>query len=121
VRAANAEEEQARKDVEAISKTRDRDEWYDVLVKADVCVGKVYDVEEMVKDPQINHRQVIVEADHPKFGTVKQFGIAIKLSDTPGSVRSAAPTSGEQTEDVLKSLGLTAEAIADLRKQSVIE
>ena len=121
VRAANAEEEQARKDIEAIIKTRNRDEWYDALVKADVCVGKVYDVEEMVKDPQINHRQMIVEADHPKFGKVKQFGIAIKLSDTPGSVRHAAPTSGEQTEDVLKSLGMTAEAIADLRKQAVIE
>src|SRR5437588_910790 len=71
VRAANAEEEQARKDIEAIIKTRDRDVWYDLLVKADVCVGKVYDVEEMVKDPQINHRKMIVEADHPTFGKVK--------------------------------------------------
>ena len=121
VRAANAEEEQARQEIEAIIKTKNRDEWYDILVKADVCVGKVYDVEEMVKDPQITHRQMIVEADHPKFGKVKQFGIAIKLSDTPGSVRSAAPTSGEQTEDVLKSLGMTAEAIGDLRTQKVIE
>ena len=81
VRAANAEEEQARKDIEAIIKTKDRDEWYEILVKADVCVGKVYDAEEMVKDPQINHRKMIVEADHPKFGKVKQFGIAIKLSE----------------------------------------
>src|SRR5438876_644605 len=121
VRAANAEEERARQEIEAVIKTRDRDEWYDILVKADVCVGKVYDIEEMVKDPQINHRQMIVEADHPKFGKVKQFGIAIKLSDTPGSVRRAAPTAGEQTEDVLKSLGMTAEAIGDLRKTGVIE
>ena len=121
VRAANAEEEKARQDVEAIIKTRDRDEWYDVLVKADVCVGKVYDIEEMVKDPQINHRQMIVEADHPKLGKVKQFGIAIKLSDTPGSVRTAAPLPGEQTDEVLKSLGLSAEKIADLRTTKVIE
>src|SRR5438105_4362334 len=115
VRAANADEERARQEIEAVIKTRDRDEWYDLLVKADVCVGKVYDAAEMVRDPQINHRRMIVEADHPKFGKVKQFGIAIKLSDTPGSVRHAAPTAGEQTEDVLKSLGMTAEAIADLR------
>jgi len=121
VRAANAEEDKARQEIEALIKTRDRDEWYEILVKADVCVGKVYDVEEMVKDPQINHRQMIVEADHPKLGKVKQFGIAIKLSDTPGSVRRAAPMAGEQTEDVLKSLGMTAEAIADLRTQGVIE
>src|SRR6266550_5062672 len=119
VRAANAEEEAARREIEAIIRTRDRDEWFTLLTKADVCVGKVYDVEEMVRDPQLNHRRMIVDVEHPKFGKVKQFGIAIKLSDTPGSVRSAAPTSGEQTEDVLKSLGLTAESIADLRKRSV--
>ena len=121
VRAANAEEDAARREIEALIKTRDRDDWYDVLVKADVCVGKVYDVEEMVRDPQINHRQMIVEAEHPKLGKVKQFGIAIKLSDTPGSVRTAAPYPGEQTDEVLKELGMTAEAIKDLRTQKVIE
>src|ERR671922_606017 len=44
VRPANAEEEAARREVEAIIKTRTRDEWYETLVKADVCAGKVYDV-----------------------------------------------------------------------------
>ncbi|HYE89971.1 MAG TPA: CaiB/BaiF CoA-transferase family protein [Terriglobales bacterium] len=121
VRAANAEEDKARRDIEAIIQTRDRDDWYETLVKADVCVGKVYDIEEMVKDPQINHRQMIVEAEHPKLGKVKQFGIAIKLSDTPGRIRTAAPLPGEQTDEVLKSLGLSAEKIADLRSSKVIE
>ena len=121
VRAANAEEERARNDIEAIIRTRDRDEWYDILVKADVCVGKVYDVEEMVADPQINHRQMIVETQHPKVGKVKQFGIAIKLSDTPGSIRSAAPLTGEHTEEVLRSLGLDAEKIAALRTNKIVE
>ena len=121
VRAANAEEEKARLEIEALIKTRDRDEWYETLVKADVCVGKVYDVDEMVRDPQINHRQMIVETEHPKFGKVTQFGIAIKLSDTPGSVRHAAPVSGEHTDDILKSLGESAESIATLRSTSVIE
>src|ERR687891_2734762 len=115
VRAANAEEDQARREIEALIRTRDRDEWFDFLVKADVCVGKVYDAEEMVRDPQINHRRMIVEAEHPKFGKVKQFGIAIKLSDTPGSIRRAAPISGEHTDEVLKTLGESAESIAALR------
>ena len=121
VRAANAEEDQARREIEALIKTRDRDEWFEALVRADVCVGKVYDVEEMVRDPQINHRQMIVEAEHPKFGKVKQFGIAIKLSDTPGTIRRAAPTSGEHTDEILKSLGESAESIAALRQTAVIE
>jgi crotonobetainyl-CoA:carnitine CoA-transferase CaiB-like acyl-CoA transferase len=121
VRAANAEEAAAREAIEAIIKTRDRDDWYDFLVKHDVCVGKVYDVEEMVQDPQINHRQMIVDVEHPTHGRVRQFGIAIKLSDTPGTIRTAAPLSGEHTEAILKDLGLGAGDIAGLRERKVIE
>ncbi len=121
VRAANAEEEAARREIEALIRTRDRDEWYDLLVKADVCVGKVYDVEEVVRDPQVTHRRMIVEAEHPTIGKVRQFGIAIKLSDTPGAIRSAAPLTGEHTESVLQDLGLGAGDIAALRARGVIE
>ena len=54
VRAANPEEAAARDAIEAVIRTRDRDDWYEFLVKHDVCVGKVYEIEEMVRDPQIN-------------------------------------------------------------------
>ena len=121
VRAANAEEAAAREEIEAIIRTRDRDDWYERLVKADVCVGKVYDVEEMVHDPQITHRQMIIDVEHPTHGRVRQFGVAIKLSDTPGSVRSAAPLSGEHTDVVLKDLGFGADDIAALRARKVVE
>jgi crotonobetainyl-CoA:carnitine CoA-transferase CaiB-like acyl-CoA transferase len=121
VRAANAEEEAVRREIEALMRTRDRDDWYEQLVRADVCVGKVYDVEEVVADPQIRHRHMIVETEHPTVGKVRQFGIAIKLSDTPGSVRSAAPLPGEHTESTLKDLGVSVEEIARLRAKGVIE
>src|SRR5436190_1623435 len=121
VRAANREEQAAREEIEKIIRTRDRDDWYERLVKADVCVGKVYDVEEMVRDPQINHRQMIVEAEHPTHGRVRQVGIAIKLSETPASVRSAAPLPGEHTDLVLKDLGLSAADIARLHEKKVVE
>jgi crotonobetainyl-CoA:carnitine CoA-transferase CaiB-like acyl-CoA transferase len=121
VRAANAEEDTARREIEAIIKTRDRDDWYDFLVKHDVCVGKVYDVEEMVRDPQINHRGMIVDVEHPTHGRVRQFGVAIKLSETPGTIRTAAPLTGEHTEAVLKDMGLGAADIARLRERKVIE
>jgi crotonobetainyl-CoA:carnitine CoA-transferase CaiB-like acyl-CoA transferase len=121
VRAANAEEAAAREEIEAIIRTRDRDDWYERLVKADVCVGKVYDVDEMVDDPQINHRQMIVDVQHPTHGRVRQFGVAIKLSETPGSVRSAAPLSGEHTDVVLKDLGYGVDDIQALRARKVVE
>jgi crotonobetainyl-CoA:carnitine CoA-transferase CaiB-like acyl-CoA transferase len=120
VRAANTEEEKARQEIEAVVRTRTRDEWHALLVKADVCVGKVYDVEEMVEDPQVQARQMIVEVEHPVHGRVREFGIAIKMSETPGSIRRAAPLTGEHTEDVLKDLGLAAGEIARLRERAVI-
>jgi crotonobetainyl-CoA:carnitine CoA-transferase CaiB-like acyl-CoA transferase len=121
VRAANPEEDAARREIEAIIKTRDRDEWFDRLVKADVCVGKVYDAGEMVRDPQVLHRQMVVETQHPTVGKVKQFGVAIKLSETPGAVRRSAPLPNEHTEAVLKDLGMSAGEIVALRQRQVVE
>jgi crotonobetainyl-CoA:carnitine CoA-transferase CaiB-like acyl-CoA transferase len=121
VRAANPEEEAARREIEALMKTRDRDEWFEFLVRQDVCVGKVYDVEEMVQDPQVQHRGMIIEAEHPTFGKVRQFGIAIKLSETPGQVRAPAPVPGEHTREVLAALGYAPADIERLRGAGVIE
>jgi crotonobetainyl-CoA:carnitine CoA-transferase CaiB-like acyl-CoA transferase len=120
VRAANAEEERCRKEIEAIIRTRTRDEWYDFLAKADVCVGKVYDPEEMVRDPQVQARDMVVEIRDPRHGTVTQFGQPIKLSETPGSIRTAAPYTGEHTDQVLGELGMSHAEIASLREEKIV-
>jgi crotonobetainyl-CoA:carnitine CoA-transferase CaiB-like acyl-CoA transferase len=64
---------------------------------------------------------MIVDVEHPTQGRVRQIGVAIKLSDTPGTIRSAAPMPNEHTEDVLKDLGMTAAEIADLRRKGIVE
>src|SRR5215472_4129575 len=120
VRAANAEERRCFEEIQAIIRTRTRDEWYDYLVKADVCVGKVYEPEEMVADPQIQARDMIVEMRHPVHGTVKQFGQPIKLSATPGTIRTVAPYSGEHTDQVLGELGLREPEIKALREKKIV-
>ncbi len=120
VRAANAEEVKAREEIEAIIRTRTRDEWYDFLVKDDVCVGKVYDIEEVFEDPQVKARQMVVETEHPEVGKVKEVGVAIKLSETPGAVRHAAPYRGEHTDEVLRQLGMSEAQIKQLRDTRVV-
>jgi crotonobetainyl-CoA:carnitine CoA-transferase CaiB-like acyl-CoA transferase len=120
VRAANAEEVACREEIEALIRTRTRDEWYDFLVKADVCVGKVYEPEEVVADPQVQARDMIVEMRHPVHGTVTQFGQPIKLSETPGTIRSVAPYSGEHTDQVLGELGLREAEIRSLREKKIV-
>ncbi len=100
--------------------TKSRDEWFEFLSKADVPVGKVLSLDELFSDPQVLHRQMVIEVDHPKFGKVKQIGISIKLSDTPGQVRSLAALLGQHTNEVMSGLGYSKSEIDGLRQQGVI-
>jgi crotonobetainyl-CoA:carnitine CoA-transferase CaiB-like acyl-CoA transferase len=97
-----------------------RNEWFELLAQNDVPVGKVYALDEVFTDPQVLHRQMVIEVEHPTLGKVKQIGIAPKLSDTPGKVRSLSPLLGEHTDEVLQGLGYAREEIENLRKEGVI-
>jgi len=85
-----------------------------------VPVGKVLELDELFSDPQVLHRQMVVDVDHPKFGKVKQIGISIKLSDTPGEIRSLGVTLGKNTTEVMSGLGYSSAEIEELRGQGVI-
>ena len=99
--------------------TRTRDDWFDYLRQWDICVAKVNELDELATDPQLIHRHMILELDHPKFGKVRQPGISIKLSQNPGSTRSFGPLPGQHTEEVLLQLGYSEEDIEQLRKEGV--
>jgi len=96
-------------------KTKSRDDWFEQLKDKDVCVAPVYELDEIERDPQLRAREMIVDLPHPEFGTVTQVGISVKLSETPGSIRSFAPRRGEHTDDVLREAGLSDGDIAALR------
>ena len=100
--------------------TRTRDEWFEFLTAKDVPVGKVYGFDEVFEDPQVLHRRMVLEIDDPKFGKVKQPGIAVKLSDTPGGVRNLAHISGQDTEMILRDLGYKKSQIGKLRQSKTI-
>jgi formyl-CoA transferase len=63
---------------------------------------------------------MVIDVEHPVHGKIRQFGVAIKLSDTPGTVRAAAPAPGEHTDAVLGELGLAPDEIARLRSAGVV-
>jgi crotonobetainyl-CoA:carnitine CoA-transferase CaiB-like acyl-CoA transferase len=66
------------------------------------------------------HRNMLVEISHPKAGRIKQIGVPIKFSETPGEARTPAPDMGEHTEAILEGLGYNRERIERLRKEGVI-
>lgn len=104
----------------AIFRTRTRDEWYQYLIDKEAAVGPVYTLDETFQDPQVIHRQMVVELEHPTLGPVKQMGVPIKLSDTPGQIRSLGVPTGADTDAVLQELGYSAAAIAELRQQGAL-
>lgn len=91
------------------------------LEAAGVPCGPINDVSQVVRDAQVLAREMIVEVLHPKAGRVKVPGVPIKLSETPGEVKSPAPLLGEHTDEVLSSLlGLSSEEISALRREGAI-
>ncbi|HLZ69070.1 MAG TPA: CaiB/BaiF CoA-transferase family protein [Dehalococcoidia bacterium] len=102
-----ARREEVRAVLRAAIAMKTRDEWFAALQDKDVCVAPVYELDELERDPQIAARQMLVDVPHPEFGTVKQVGVSVKLSETPGAIRSPAPQRGQHTEEVLREAGLT--------------
>ncbi len=100
--------------------TKTRDEWFDMLSQKGIPIGKVYSLDEVANDRQILHREMVVELEHPTEGKIKQIGIAIKLSDTPGKIRTTAPALGEHTTELLLNMGYSNEEIHSLYEKGII-
>jgi crotonobetainyl-CoA:carnitine CoA-transferase CaiB-like acyl-CoA transferase len=100
--------------------TRTRDEWFDLLMNADTAVGKVYGIDEVASDPQVLHREMVVEVEDPTEGRVRHVGIGIKLSETPGKIRTLAPRPGKDTKAILSELGFSEEEVGRLYRDKVV-
>ncbi len=104
-----------------VFRTRTRDEWFEYLSKSDICVGRMLTLDELADEPQIRARNMIVEVETPAGEKVKQVGISVKLSETPGSIRSLAPKLGQHTGEILGGLGYAAADIERWRAEGAIK
>ncbi|MQA30366.1 MAG: CoA transferase [Luteitalea sp.] len=107
--------------LEAVLLTRPRAEWIAILRAAGVPCGSVRDLREVFDDPQVAARSMVAEIEHASAGLLKVLGTPLKLSDTPGAIRTAPPALGQHTDSVLvNDLGFTYEQVAELRGKGVI-
>jgi crotonobetainyl-CoA:carnitine CoA-transferase CaiB-like acyl-CoA transferase len=103
--------------IDARLRTRSRADWIEQLTAAGVPCGSVRAVGDVLGDPQLAARDMIAVVEHATLGSLRMLGVPIRLSDTPGRVRSAPPTLGQHTESILQNdLRLSATEIARLRE-----
>lgn len=96
--------------------------WLERLRAAGVPSGAVRNIDAVLDDAQTAVREMIVKVDHPLVGHVPVLGLPIKLSDTPGSVRSAPPILGQHTRAVLTGdLGLSNADVDELFGRGVVK
>ena len=119
-RVAGGTAQAAKAAVQAVLRQKTRDEWLAILQDKQVSVAPVHAVDEAFDDPHVLARQMAVDVVHPRHGSVRQAGIAIKLSDTPGSIRGAGPALGEHTDEVLQALGYDETRRAELRRAGTV-
>jgi len=86
-------------------RTRTTTDWLARLEAAGVPAGPVLSIGEMLTDPQVLAREMVVEVEHTRLGKMKTLGTPVKFSATPGSVRHGAPQLGQHTRKVLKEYG----------------
>ena len=118
--ATGAEQEEILNFLKETFRTKTRDEWCHQLRELDVEVGPVNDLPEAFYDPQVQHRQMVIEAEHPIAGKTRQIGSPLKLDGTSGQVTKPAPCIGQDTEAILAELGYDPEQIEALRTAEAI-
>ena len=100
--------------------TKDRNEWWDFLKDKDTCVAPVNNINEALEDPQVLHRKMVLEMEHPNLGMLKQIGFPVKLSETPAQIRSIGKIIGSDTKTIMEELGYSREEIQRLGQKGAI-
>jgi crotonobetainyl-CoA:carnitine CoA-transferase CaiB-like acyl-CoA transferase len=95
-------------------------EWLDLLASRDVWCAPVRTFDDVVADPQVAHNELLATVEYPGVGEVRVVGMPARFSETPGTIRLGPPTVGQHTNEILGSLGYSAEEIRRLRQEGCV-
>ena len=100
---------------------RDFDEVMAAFEDAGAAIAPIYDVEQLMSDPQVDALDAITKIDDEDLGPLRMQNVMFRLSDTPGAIRFAGRRLGQDNEDVYaERLGLSPERVTELRDEGVI-
>ena len=107
------------REIEAVFTTKPTAHWVEKLDAAGVPGGPVYTYDQILADPHIKARHMVVEIDHPKIGRMKSLGLPVKSTGELLAIRHAAPWLGQHTDEVLKEIGYHERDIQALHAEGV--
>ena len=107
------------KKLEKIFISKSSKEWISMLIENSIPSGPIYNMKQVWEDEQVKFRKMEVKLDHPKQKNSRNIGVAVKLSKTPGKIKTPAPLYGEHSKDILKELGYSDEEINNLIKSNI--
>jgi alpha-methylacyl-CoA racemase len=100
------------REVAEVFRARTRAEWKAFNDEHDCCIEPVLDLDEALDSELVRAREMVSAIEQPGLGTVRQLGVPVKMSRTPGDPTRPAPAFGEHTDEVLAEAGYSAEEIA---------
>jgi len=100
--------------VAGIFRGRTRADWLAFNDEHDAMIEPVLDLDEALDSELVRERRMVVELEQPRLGTVRQLGVPVKLSRTPGAAERPAPALGEHTDAVLREAGFGDDEIGAL-------
>jgi crotonobetainyl-CoA:carnitine CoA-transferase CaiB-like acyl-CoA transferase len=99
--------------------TKTRNQWLEILEAHDVPAAPLYNVAEVLDDPQVRHLELVENLEHPRAGKLAFVRGPVGFHDWKRESSTPPPLLGEQTDEVLRQLGYAASAIEDLRARGV--
>jgi crotonobetainyl-CoA:carnitine CoA-transferase CaiB-like acyl-CoA transferase len=106
--------------IEKVMVERTSTQWLQGFESVGIPCGPINTVDRVFDDPQVIAREMVLEIDHPRAGRIRQVGIPVKLSMTPGSIRIPPPLLGQHTNELLRSIGYSDNEIQELHQTKIV-
>ena len=107
-------------EINAITRTDSTENWVANLIEADVPCGEINDIRQAFESPQVKHLGIAMPVNTNERGRTEMVGQPIQMSRTPSAITAPPPIAGGHCDDILASLGYSAEDVARFRDEKTI-